>query len=92
MAEIGSARRLMEDYQRHIVQIAELRVLLEERLGAPGAALDDIAEIEAAMERMDRGLYGTCTRCEAFIPVAQLRLAPHKQECASCRDRMRMSA
>ncbi|GIH71360.1 hypothetical protein [Sphaerimonospora thailandensis] len=92
MAEIGSARRLMEDYQRHIVQLAELRVLLEERLGAADAGLDDIAEIEAAIERMDLGLYGTCRRCEAFIPVAQLRLAPHKQECAACRERMRMSA
>lgn len=92
MAEIGSARRLMEDYQRHMVQLDELRRLLEERLAAAGTGLDDVAEIEAAIERMDRGLYGTCLRCEAFIPIAQLRLAPHKQECAACRDRLRMSA
>jgi len=43
MAEIRSARRLMEDYQRHIEQLTELRTLLEERLSAARAELDRLA-------------------------------------------------
>jgi DnaK suppressor protein len=110
MAEIRSARRLMEDYERYVMQLAELRALLEERLVAARAELDgatatarphgdraararrDAAEAEAAIERMDRGLYGVCTGCGAFIPVAALRLAPQRQECAACHGRARLTA
>ncbi|MGI5157595.1 TraR/DksA family transcriptional regulator [Microbispora sp. CA-102843] len=52
----------------------------------------DVAAIEAALERMDRGLYGTCTRCEAFLPLDRLRLAPHVQRCAACAGETRMTA
>ncbi|KAB8187735.1 TraR/DksA family transcriptional regulator [Microbispora catharanthi] len=52
----------------------------------------DVAAIEAALERMDRGLYGTCTRCEAFLPLDRLRLAPHVQQCASCAGETRLTA
>ncbi|WP_432920763.1 TraR/DksA family transcriptional regulator [Microbispora sp. CA-135349] len=52
----------------------------------------DVAAIEAALERMDRGLYGTCTRCEAFLPLDRLRLAPHVQQCAACAGEARMTA
>ncbi|GGO07195.1 TraR/DksA family transcriptional regulator [Microbispora bryophytorum] len=52
----------------------------------------DVAAIEAALERMDRGLYGTCTRCEVFLPLDRLRLAPHVQQCASCAGETRLTA
>lgn len=52
----------------------------------------DVAAIEAALERMDRGLYGTCARCEAFLPLDRLRLAPHVQQCASCAGETRLTA
>ncbi|MEU8267200.1 TraR/DksA C4-type zinc finger protein [Sphaerisporangium sp. NPDC049002] len=154
MAEIKSVHSLMEDYQRHVTRLEELRQLLEERLvvaraelhrlseqraghrgtfasapgGAPGGsgnapsgsgnapsdlgkapsgsgkALYDhggsgdgaggslrqvrlhVIEIESAIERMDRGLYGTCKQCGAFIPLKELLRAPHEQRCAACAD------
>jgi len=52
----------------------------------------EVAAIEAALERMERGLYGTCIRCEALLPLDRLRLAPHLQECAVCAGETRMTA
>ncbi|GAB3136367.1 TraR/DksA C4-type zinc finger protein [Microbispora hainanensis] len=89
MAEIRSPRLLMEECRRYSAQLAELRMLLEERLHAAGG---EAAAIEAALERMERGLYGTCTRCEAFLPLDRLRLMPHVQHCASCAGETRLSA
>lgn len=40
MAVISSARRLMEDDQRHTGQVIELRTWLRERLSAAGRGLD----------------------------------------------------
>lgn len=107
MAEIRSTRLLMEECRRYTAQMSELRMMLEERLRAARTERDqayeagpaaarvrqaDVAAIEAALERMDSGLYGTCTRCEAFLPLDRLRLAPHVQECAACAAGARMTA
>ncbi|MEU7694500.1 TraR/DksA family transcriptional regulator [Microbispora hainanensis] len=94
MAEIRSPRLLMEECRRYSAQLSELRTLLEERLHAAvgEAATIEVAEIEAALERMERGLYGTCTRCEAFLPLDRLRRMPHVQVCASCAGETRLSA
>ena len=95
MAEIRSPRLLMEECGRYTAQLYELRTLLEERLRAARAErarTRDVAAIEAALERMDQGLYGTCTRCEVLLPLDRLRRAPHVQQCAACAGETRMSA
>lgn len=43
-----------------------------------------LGEIEAAIERLDFGVYGTCQRCGSFIPLDRLRDTPHVQHCAAC--------
>ncbi|MEV4184192.1 TraR/DksA C4-type zinc finger protein [Streptosporangium canum] len=48
-----------------------------------------VAEIEAAIDRLDFGLYGTCLRCGAFIALERLRRAPHARHCAVCGDTAR---
>ncbi|MEU6998109.1 hypothetical protein [Nonomuraea sp. NPDC046570] len=95
MADIRSVHALMQDYQRHLAHLEELRGLLRERLEvarsaggrSAGRAVRLIAEIEAAIERMDSGRYGTCLRCGTFIALDQLRNAPHRQECVECGNR-----
>jgi RNA polymerase-binding transcription factor DksA len=44
----------------------------------------DLAEIDAALQRMDHGTYGTCRDCGQ--PIAPLRLAtlPQAVTCTSC--------
>jgi DnaK suppressor protein len=45
-----------------------------------------VAEIEAAIERLDFGVYGTCGRCGTFVALERLRSIPHTRHCAACDD------
>ncbi|GGO16815.1 hypothetical protein GCM10010116_34010 [Microbispora rosea subsp. aerata] len=101
-AQLSELRTLLEErLHASRAELARLRepyhVTLSATRARPSAARvrrarHDVAAIEAALERMDRGLYGTCVRCEAFLPLDRLRLAPHVQLCAGCAGETRMTA
>ncbi|WP_326825372.1 TraR/DksA C4-type zinc finger protein [Streptosporangium sp. NBC_01756] len=48
-----------------------------------------VTEIEAAIERLNSGVYGTCRRCGALITLRRLRLVPHTRHCTVCQDERR---
>jgi DnaK suppressor protein len=48
-----------------------------------------VAKIEAAIERLNFGVYGTCRRCGAFIALRRLRRTPQARHCAICHDARR---
>jgi hypothetical protein len=84
---MASVQTLMQEYDRHLARLEQLRGLLEERLAAArseGNAKWRIAAIEAAIERMDRGRYGICRRCGAVIAFGALSRAPQRQLCEGC--------
>lgn len=99
MADIRSIHALMRAHDRHEAQLDTLRDLLGERLAAARAELARvpaahrrthpvrrrIGELEAAIDRLDRGRYGICRSCGAFIEMTVLLHAPQRQECAACR-------
>jgi RNA polymerase-binding protein DksA len=43
-----------------------------------------IGQVDAALERMDDGTYGICTRCGNPIPLARLELRPYGATCVAC--------
>jgi RNA polymerase-binding transcription factor DksA len=45
---------------------------------------DTIAEIDAALARIDAGTYGTCVRCGTTIPEERLELRPFAGRCVTC--------
>ena len=47
------------------------------------AARDELAAIDEALQRLDRGLYGTCKKCGAPIESGRLQ-ALHATTCARC--------
>lgn len=49
-----------------------------------GAGLREIAQIEAALRRIDDGTYGYCVKCGEAIAVARLDLLPATPFCARC--------
>jgi RNA polymerase-binding transcription factor len=82
---------LLQQRRFRIEQLADLRG------SAPGdPAKAEVAEtlrrgarvaldgIEAALDRMDRGLYGACVRCEAPIPLERLEILPAVALCMTC--------
>jgi DnaK suppressor protein len=45
---------------------------------------DILAKVEAALERINDGVYGTCIECEAKIPKTRLNVLPHTPYCVKC--------
>ncbi len=43
-----------------------------------------LTDIEAAEQRLDNGLYGTCTTCGLEIPVERLDALPATPACVNC--------
>lgn len=51
------------------------------------AARTVLADVEAALDRMDTGHYGQCRLCLGAIEVSRLRICPQAMFCADCHRR-----
>src|SRR4051812_37805517 len=50
-----------------------------------GTALE---QIEAALVRIEAGLYGVCVECESKIPKTRLQVLPQTPYCVKCADKV----
>ena len=90
-----AVRRRLEHERRD--RIAQLKALLEDEETASDeimgvqqtSARRVIEEIDAALERLDAGEYGTCPRCGEPIPAERLEILPYARHCVRCRQRSR---
>ncbi len=48
---------------------------------------EEIRAIDAALERMDQGVYGRCLDCGGDIPLARLEAYPTAERCTECQAR-----
>jgi RNA polymerase-binding transcription factor DksA len=55
--------------------------------GQSKAVTDGLAEIDAALARLDAGTYGTCARCRRPIPAGRLLARPRSTTCVTCASR-----
>ena len=58
--------------------LSDLRGALEQR------DFDEMAQLEAALQRLDSGTYGDCADCGESISPQRLRVQPAAQRCAPC--------
>ena len=64
-------------------------VLEREIADASAARIDEVvADIRAALERLDTGRYGVCERCGQPISVERLEAIPHARLCVHCPDQV----
>lgn len=49
-----------------------------------GAGVAELRGIDAALDRIAQGRYGTCTRCGKPIAEARLEAVPHAALCQEC--------
>ena len=49
---------------------------------------DALEQIEAALVRIEDGLYGVCVECEGKIPKARLEVLPHTPYCVKCAEKV----
>lgn len=47
----------------------------------------ELADVDAALARLDDGTYGRCVDCGRSIPVARLRARPTAVRCVACAER-----
>jgi RNA polymerase-binding protein DksA len=64
----------VEEQQRHLLTNLDSRT--RETLG----------EMNAALQRIDDGSYGSCARCHVPIPFARLQAVPTTRFCAACAE------
>lgn len=59
----------------------------DEVLSAIGeSAGGEIAQIDRALARLERGEYGRCVKCGAAIEQRRLQAVPHAERCAVCAE------
>ena len=61
------------------------RMIREALVGDDGAGESvDASEVRVALERIDKGEYGSCARCGNDIAPARLMAIPHTEFCITC--------
>lgn len=71
------------------LRLEHYRASLERLLSGPGdhdakGATEALAEMSAAIARIDRGVYGTCERCGGAIGRQRLLALPTAHFCIGC--------
>ena len=68
------------DFAEHATE-AEGDEVLE---GLEGTALMEIAQINAALGRIEDGVYGECATCGEPVGEKRLTVIPHASQCIAC--------
>jgi len=67
--------------------LAETATSVPDPVAVSRAALSRrIEEIDAALDRIAAGTYGSCVHCGAAIPVERLEFRPFAAGCVSCQE------
>jgi DnaK suppressor protein len=73
--------RQTEDSRAQASTERELEYALDARESA------ELDAIDAALSRIESGVYGVCTDCGIDIPAARLHAAPETPRCIACQDK-----
>lgn len=68
------------DFEENATEMEDDEVL--EGLGK--VALDEIQQLNLAIQRIDNGIYGDCAECGEPIGKARLKAVPHAIKCMDC--------
>lgn len=79
----GDLQRPRDSDSQEAAQQAENDEVLE---GLDAQGRDEIAQIRSALERIERGTYGTCARCGEAIARGRLEALPYTSLCIDCAD------
>ena len=58
----------------------------ERNLALQGNAEDLLAQVDAALQRLDDGSYGVCARCGQDIAAERLEALPYAAYCITCQS------
>jgi Prokaryotic dksA/traR C4-type zinc finger len=88
---VAQARKQLLRRGRALLRAAQAGIGAPVRPDALGAMqdaeLDELQEIHAALERIERGIFGRCDDCQAEIEEERLERVPWERTCSACRER-----
>ena len=70
-----------EDSRAQMVTERDLELALDARETA------ELAAVDAALKRIEDGVYGQCADCGVEIPAPRLHVAPEAARCIDCQER-----
>lgn len=85
---IRAARGSANDDDEHDPEGSTLSTEWSRAEGQRADALRELADLDAARERIDAGVYGVCASCGNPIPVDRLRLLPAATLCVPCASKL----
>jgi DnaK suppressor protein len=88
-ADIMAAAQAANGDDEHDPEGATIAFEREHVAALAQQARGHLADIDAALARLDAGHYGTCTRCGAPISPARLAARPAAATCITCAARAR---
>ncbi|MEN8613918.1 TraR/DksA family transcriptional regulator [Dehalogenimonas sp. THU2] len=64
---------------------------LENRLALEKRVLDQIAEVEHALHKLEKGTFGKCEMCGQTMDPARLTALPYARLCVACKAKQRFT-
>jgi RNA polymerase-binding transcription factor DksA len=84
-AELGAREAGTRTHEVHDQDDEATRRALSDVGGAEEQRdVDELAQVQAALRRLDAGEYGDCVDCGGSIPLERLRVQPAAARCAAC--------
>lgn len=88
-AQLGAEKNVPEygsDTEGHTFdEEADEAEELGKQLGVHQVYKDRLADIESALDKMSRGVYGKCEQCGKDISIEVLRVNPESRLCKNCK-------
>ena len=84
LATVADARSFATADDEHDPEGATLSEEWSRVAGLEVEAARELAEIEAALARVESGGYGACEACGTRIPAERLRIRPMATRCVDC--------
>ena len=80
----GDAEATFPKYGDSVEENTDEVITYQENLSATSNIEKHLEKIEAALERMEEGTYGTCSKCGVEISEDRLRAFPPAETCVDC--------
>ncbi len=84
LAELGFGEEGGLKYDSNFADTSQVTAERGEAEALAGQLRDALAEVEAAIERLEKGTYGHCERCGQPISSARLEAKPAARRCIAC--------
>lgn len=84
---MGRAEASADHFGRPEDSTAQLNTERELEFALDARENAELAQVDAALKRIEAGTYGRCIDCGVEIPAARLHAAPEASRCIACQEK-----